>query len=129
MAEIALSDCVVRLEEGSILHLVWNHGVRIDAGNAKAAMEAVNEIADGKTYPLLVDMASTNDLSHHAREAFANPCAASRIALLGTGPVDRVIVAYQLRTGQVPCPTRFFTSRAEALGWLQDSGPSNPAES
>ncbi|WP_286179701.1 hypothetical protein [Arthrobacter sp. ISL-95] len=63
-------------------------------------------------------MAATEFLSHGAREVFAEPCAASRVALLGAGPVDHTLVEYQLSTGQVPCPTRFFTSKAEALVWL-----------
>jgi hypothetical protein len=120
MDQIALGDCVVRLERGRILHLVWNQGIRIEAGNARVAMEAVNKLADGKTYPLLVEMAGANYLSHHARDVFTEPCAASRIALLGAGPVDRVLVAYQLSTGQAPCPTRFFISKTEAMDWLQD---------
>lgn len=118
MEQIALGDSVVRLEDGRLLHLVWNHGVRIEASNARAAMDAVNEIANGLSYPLLVDMAGAAFLSRSARNVFAEPCAASRIALLGESPVDRALVDYQLQTSGVPCPTRFFTSKPDALAWL-----------
>ncbi|MEV7663019.1 STAS/SEC14 domain-containing protein [Paenarthrobacter sp. NPDC089316] len=120
MEQIELDDSVLRLEEG-LLHLVWNHGVRIEAGNARAAMDAVNELAHGHSLPLLVDMAATTFLSRGAREVFEQPCAAYRIALLGDSPVDRTVAQYQLNTSHVPCPTMFFTSRLEALAWLAEA--------
>ena len=128
MEQIDVGDSVVRLEHGRLLYLVWNPGVRIDADNARAAMDAVNKVANGQTYPLLVDMAAVTFLSRSARNVFAQPCAASRIALLGQSPVDRALVYYQLHTSPVPCPTRFFTSRSDALAWLaaKDEGASTP---
>ncbi len=120
MGQIYLSDCAVRLEGGSVLHLAWNAGTRIEAENARAALEAVNTVAGGKTYPLLVEMAEVAFLSHEARALFAQPCAASKIALLGEGPVDRILADYQLKTTPTPCSTRFFTSRTEALAWLKE---------
>jgi hypothetical protein len=45
---------------------------------------------------------------------------ASRIALLGSSPVDRIIANFTIERQTLPCPTRFFTSRDEALGWLID---------
>ena len=121
MVQIDLSDCAVRLEGGSVLHLIWNVGTRIEAENARIALEAVDTVAGGKRYPLLVEMAEASFLSHGARGVFAQPCAASRIALLGAGPVDRMLVDYQLNTGSPPCPTRFFNSKADALAWLRET--------
>lgn len=112
---------VVHLDAGQVLHLVWNPGVRIEAADAQAAMAAVNLIADGSAYPLLVDMADTEYISRQARTVFAAPCAASRIALLGASPVDRIIVDYQLGSQEPPCPTRFFTSKVEAMIWLREA--------
>ncbi|GGJ22870.1 DUF7793 family protein [Paenarthrobacter histidinolovorans] len=121
MEPIDLGDCFLRLEGGRFLHLVWRRGVRIDAPNARAAMDAVNKAANGLRYPLLVEMAGTGFVSRSAREVFAEPSAASRLALLGASPVDRALVEYQLQTSEVPCPTRFFTAVAEALAWLEEA--------
>lgn len=123
MVQLDLVDCVVRLEDGHLLHLVWNRHLRVDEGNARAAMEAVNKVANGRTYPLLVDMAAMAFLSRGARIVFSEPCAASRIALLGESPVDRALAEYQLGTSRTPCPTRFFSSRANALAWLHEGRP------
>ena len=111
---------VVGLEPPGLIHLVWDPHVRIEEADAQAAMVAVNDIADGAEYPLLVDMASTASVSRKARSVFSIPCAASRIALLGASPVDRVLANFFLGVHVAPCPTRFFTSRTEAMSWLMD---------
>ncbi|MFK0041955.1 STAS/SEC14 domain-containing protein [Paenarthrobacter sp. NPDC090517] len=118
MAETDHVDYTIQLEAGSVLLLAWAQGVRIEAGNARAAVDAVNEFAAGNRYPLLVRMANASHLSRAARDVFIEPCAASRIALLGENAVDRILVDYQLAAQPAPCPTRFFTSETEAMTWL-----------
>lgn len=83
-------------------------------------MATINEISDGSAYPMLVDMGVTRSVTRQAKSAFQIPCAASRIALLGSSPVDRIIANFTIERQTLPCPTRFFTSRDEALGWLVD---------
>jgi hypothetical protein len=108
----------VDLDDGRYIHLVWNRSVRIEEVDAHAAMASVNVIADGGEYPMLVDMATTESVSRQARAVFSIPCAASRIALLGSSPVDRVLANFFLSLHVPPCPTRFFTSRDDAMAWL-----------
>ena len=108
----------VDLEDGRYLHLVWNRSVRIEEVDAQQAMAAVNVVAAGNEYPMLVDMATTESVSRQARAVFSIPCAASRIALLGSSPVDRVLANFFLSLHVPPCPTRFFTSRDDAMAWL-----------
>ncbi|MBT2534029.1 STAS/SEC14 domain-containing protein [Arthrobacter sp. ISL-48] len=110
----------VALEADQIIHLVWRQSVRIEAVDAHAAMAAVNEAADGSEYPMLVDMATTASVSRQARAVFSIPCAASRIALLGSSPVDRVLANFFLGVHIPPCPTRFFNSRTDAMNWLME---------
>ena len=114
---------VVGLEPPGLIHLAWDADVRIEEVDAKAAMAAVNKVANGAEYPMLVDMANTRSVSRQARAVFSIPCAASRIALLGTSPVDRVLANFFLGIHIPPCPTRFFTSRADALGWVMSDKP------
>ncbi|WP_238324995.1 DUF7793 family protein [Paenarthrobacter nicotinovorans] len=119
MAEQDHCDYVIGFEPEDIMFLAWKPGVRIEAANARAAVEAVNDLAAGSRYPLLVTMAETAHLSRAARDVFVEPCAASRIALLGNNPVDRMLADYQLAVQEPPCPTQFFTSAAEARAWLR----------
>jgi hypothetical protein len=108
----------VTLENQEIIHLLWKPKVRIEASDAKAAMAAVNSVAQDLEYPMLVDMTTTESLGRQARSVFTTRCAASRIALLGTSPVDRILANWSLGIQNLPCPTRFFTSKTEAMTWL-----------
>ncbi|WOH18518.1 STAS/SEC14 domain-containing protein [Paenarthrobacter sp. GOM3] len=122
MAQAEPDDYVIQFEPDNVMSLAWKPGVRIEAGNARAAVEAVNDFAAGSRYPLLVKMANAGHLSRAARDVFVEPCAASRIALLGSNPVDRMLADYQIATHEPPCPTRFFVSEDEAMMWLKNPG-------
>lgn len=114
----------VELGADGVIRLVWKHRVTIEESDAQAAMRAVNDVGRGSEYPMLVDMASTEYVSRQARAVFSIPCAASRIALLGSSPVDRILVNFFLGVCIPPCPTRFFTSRSDAMTWLvRDHSP------
>lgn len=109
---------LVGIEPPGLIHLLWNPHVRIEEADAHAAMATVNDVAQGARYPLLVDMASVSTVTRQARAVFSIDCAATRIALLGASPVDRVLANFFLGVHIPPCPTRFFTSRTEAVTWL-----------
>lgn len=111
----------VELGPDGIIHLIWEPRVRIEVQDAQAAMAAVNRIAGDGNYPMLVDMATTENVSIQARSVFSIPCAANRIALLGASPVDRIIANFFLGVHVPPCPTRFFTSRTESMKWLRQA--------
>ena len=106
------------LQDDGVLHLQWDHRIVVEGSDAKAAMATVNEICQGTPHPMLVDMATTKSVTREARSVFSIPCDANRIALLGSSPVDSVIANFFLGLHTPPCPTRFFTSRSEALAWL-----------
>jgi hypothetical protein len=100
--------------------LVWKTRVSLEVADVKAAMAKVSE---GLARPMLVEMTDIETVSHDARAAFAIPCAASRIALLGSNAVDWMIANFR-GAHTYPCPTQFFTDRTEAMNWLlQDPLP------
>ena len=106
-------------DEGLLL-LVWPRGVKITGASARRAFDEVNRICGATRRPMLVDMATTKSVAREARAVFGEPCAASRIALLGRSPVDRVIANFTLGVSTVPCPTKFFTSRDQAMAFLRE---------
>ena len=115
-----LAVCV---DPTGVVRLSWMPGLRITGPLAADAMAAVDQLNRDKERPLLVDMTGTAALTRDARQTFANKCSASRIALLGSSAVDRVIANFALRVNAVPVPTRFFTSEPAALAWLRDGIP------
>lgn len=111
----------VELEAGGFLHLAWKPGTNLGVDDVHAAIATVNEVADGAEYPMLIDITNTQSVSRQAKSAFSTKCAASRIALLGSSPVNRVIANFAMSRRTLPCPTRFFTSHIEAMQWLLNS--------
>lgn len=107
------------LDDGGVLQLRWPRNASITEDDAEAAMHGVNQLCGQDRHPMLVDMATTEKVSRGARAVFGRPCQASRIALLGSSPVDKIMANFALGLGNRPCPTRFFTSRAEAMAWLK----------
>ncbi len=89
-------------------------------------MHMVNELCGQTERPLLVDMATTSEVSRGARAVFGRTCQASHVALLGASPVDKVIANFVLAMNKTPRPKRYFTSRTEALAWLVTSTTAEP---
>lgn len=108
----------LELDSEGLLRLTWARDASITEADAEAAMDQVNVLSGENRHPMLVDMATTSDVSRGARAVFGRPCQASRIALLGASPVDRVLANFFLGLNRLPCPTRFFTSEADAISWL-----------
>lgn len=112
------TEAELTLGTDGVLRLTWPRDAVITAGDAERAMIRVNQLCGNDRHPMLVDMATTADVSRGARAVFGRPCQASRIALLGSSPVDRVLANFFLGINSVPCPTKFFTSERDALTWL-----------
>jgi len=108
----------IEMSESGLVHLRWLPGVHVQVDDARGAMAQVNEVCQQEQHPMLVDMAAVGSVSREARAIWSIPCSASRIALLGESSVDRVLANFFLGVHIPPCPTRFFTSRSEALDWL-----------
>ncbi|WP_454700021.1 DUF7793 family protein [Arthrobacter humicola] len=116
------AKAAVELRDG-VLFLRWVRGAVIEEKDALAAMGAVSRLCQGRGHPMLVDMAATAWLSCKARKVFARRCLVTRVALLGSSPVDWAIATFFLGRCSPPWPARFFTSRAEAMTWLASSAP------
>ncbi|WP_205843760.1 hypothetical protein [Nakamurella deserti] len=118
MTSTANDDVIVTVVDDIIL-LKWTEGITITEDAARTAAAFVNRISADRRRPMIVDMTRTAAVTRQARTVFLEPGAASRIALLGTSPVDRVIANFVLGVSNLPCPTRFFTSETAARSWLR----------
>ena len=110
----------VEVDPRGIVRLSWAAGLHITERLARHAMARVDEANADRERPLLVTMAASGMLARDARIAFTRKCTASRIALLGRSPVDRVIAHFAIGVNSTPVPTRYFTSEPAAVAWLCD---------
>jgi hypothetical protein len=107
------------VEPDGLVRLLWSPGVTISGELAETAMRRVDALNGDTENPMLVVMRGTGSLSRDARMVFARRCTASRIALLGSSAVDRVVANFALGVRSQPVPTRFFTDEDLALDWLR----------
>lgn len=103
---------------GSVVYLRWARGAVVQESDARAVMARVSAMCSSRPRPMLVDINSMERVGHKARNVFAAAWPLTGIAVVGASPVDRVIVDYYVARHTPVCPTRFFTSTADALIWL-----------
>lgn len=97
----------VELDQG-LLRLVWKPGTVLLAEDVQAAMAKVNEVAGGAEYPMLIDITNTQAVTRQAKSLFSVRCAASRIALLGSSPINRVIANFAMARRTLPMSHSVF---------------------
>lgn len=104
---------------GGVLYLRWARGAPVTESDARAVMAEVSALCSGRPRPMLVDMDWMEGLQHKARNVFAAAWPLTRIAIVGSSPVDEVIVTLYLARHPPVCPTGFFTSVPDAMTWLE----------
>ncbi|WP_018773285.1 DUF7793 family protein [Arthrobacter sp. 131MFCol6.1] len=103
--------------DAGILKSLWRPGSFVDADDARDAMLAVDRISGGTPMPMLSEMTDV-EFSAAARYQFAQSRGVVAIAVLGSSTVDRVIASATSR--ETKYPHEFFTSRTDAIAWLQE---------
>ncbi len=102
---------------GGVLRLRWKQGTYIGIDVARATLETISVLGQGAKLPMLVEVQAVTH-SAAARKVIPAPVNISRMALLGSSPVDRVIAMFRLSLVQAGYPIRYFTSQAKAMEWL-----------
>lgn len=110
-----------------ILYLRWSKGAVIDEGDAAAAVAATYSLGMGGKHPMLVQMGAPVWIGCKAQDIIAGSSPVTRVALLGSSPVDRMVAHFFIGRHRPPYPARYFTSLNEALAWLRDPGQNLPA--
>jgi SpoIIAA-like len=105
---------------GGVLCLRWKRGAYIGIDVAKAAIAAISALGNGSRLPMLVEIQGVTH-SAAARKVFPDASSVSRMALLGSSPVDRVIAMFRLPLLPTGFPIRYFTSEDKAQAWLLES--------
>lgn len=109
----------VELLDG-ILYLRWNNGVAIGQDDAVAAVDATCSLGNGGKLPMLVQLGGLAWIGCNAQDVLAVSPPVTRVALLGSSPVDSMLASYFIGRHRPPYPARYFTSSDEALAWLKD---------
>ncbi|PTT68494.1 STAS/SEC14 domain-containing protein [Arthrobacter sp. HMWF013] len=102
---------------GGVLRLRWSRGAYVGIDVANTALEAIASLGQGARLPMLVEIQGVTH-SAAARKVFPAPSSISRMAILGSSPVDRVVAMFRLPLLPTGFPIKYFTSRDQAEAWL-----------
>lgn len=108
----------VWLEAPGVMRVKLPKFADVTGRHAAAAAEVVRTLAGGHRYPLLLDLTQVKSVSRKARSVYGHPKTVTAYALLGDGPVDRVLAHYFLGSSPEGLPAKFFESESDALRWL-----------
>ena len=109
----------VRMLDVGIIEIALPANQEIEGPEARVAAAAARALAAGRRMPVLLVITGVVGISIEARHVYANSLAVAAFALVGEGPVDRVIAHYLLRSKIPTIPAQFFTSETEAVEWLR----------
>lgn len=102
-----------------VIHLHWDSGPVVTEDAAQDVMARISALCTGRRRPLLVTTEWMEALGYKARNVFAANWPLTRVAVVGTSPVDEVIFVFYAARHRPVCPTQFFTSEADAMRWLK----------
>ena len=103
-----------------IFRMRWNEGVTVEEDDARRLVSALDTLGKGKPLPILISVRRIS-FTHASRKISPPASHVSRIALLGSSPVDQVIALFLFKVYQLPCPIKYFTSLRPALAWLRSN--------
>jgi hypothetical protein len=104
----------IEVRAGLLLHW-WAPSLFLTAADILASFEAYRFLSEGYVLPLVIHLQELRGISPDARDAMLEGTLTSRVALVGRGPVDRVITAFAEGSFS---DTRYFES---AELWARDA--------
>ncbi len=99
-----------------LLVLWWAPGSLLTPADVLGAYDAIRELSDGYLMPLVVHLQGLVGIAPPARALLLEASLTCRTAVVGTGPVDRVIAGF---LEQSLSETRYFDSGCEAVAWAR----------
>ena len=105
---------------GGVLHLTWQPGITVECDDASAVLSAIATLGQGNSLPMLIDIEGVTH-SAAARKVLPAPSSVTRIALLGSSPVDEVVARFRFGFMPLPFPVMYFTSSSSAMAWLLEA--------
>jgi hypothetical protein len=108
----------IRYLTDRVLFVRWPANASITDHDALAAISRIEKLASGERSPMLVDMRGMCAASSGALSKFAKHLSVTRMALVGTTPVEQTIVQFFRVVHQPAYPVSYFSQESEALAWL-----------
>lgn len=113
---------VVELKDG-VVYVRWSPGALINKTAAQDVIARANILCAGKVLPALVEFTSLKGMDRGAGEMLAREWPFRQTAIVGSSPVDEVILAFYAARHSPSYSRRFFLSVSDAMAWLAKPVP------
>ena len=111
-------------ETNKIIRFDAFEGAEQSLADAKENIDAVKQLSDGKKLGMLVNLSRSRGLGPEAREYYGSDAVRPHyraLAIMGTSPISRMLANVWFTVhGDKHCPTRVFSSDADAIAWLKE---------
>ena len=97
--------------------LWWAESSLLTRADILSFFDDLRELSDGNTLPLVMHLQGLKGYLVDARQVLMHSSLSNRVAIVGSGPVDRVIAAF-LETGYAE--TRYFECATTAEAWARE---------
>lgn len=119
MIEGQLVNLVSTVElHNAVLYVRWSLGTLISERVAAQVLAQANELCAGKPFPALVEMTGIKGMTRRAGELLSAEWQFEKTAIVGSSPVEEVIIAFYTARHSPAYPPRFFGSIKDAMAWL-----------
>lgn len=98
---------------------VLPRGADLSEAAAAQLRQQLGELAGDGRVAVVLELTGVGSVSRAARAAYAAIPSVSAWAIVGEGPVDRLLGHFLLGGEFSSVPSRYFTSDGEALDWLR----------
>jgi hypothetical protein len=108
----------VQLHDDGLLVLTLRRGISVSAELAQQIVDRLFELVGERRVVVLLKMAGVRWATADVRSIAHTFTASLAVAVLGSGPVDRVLGNFFLRIFADDGCSRYFDDEAEARSWL-----------
>ena len=120
--EISTDIANLWIDAQRIIHIRFNENPSHGIAEAKAIVEAHNQLAGGTPTCVLADIRAVKvGANREARKYYVSPESAeykTAMAMLVSSPIQRMLGNIFLKLNRPPYPTRIFNQEPAALRWL-----------
>lgn len=108
--------------DGKVIKVKMKENIEVDAEEARAHLRAASELAEGKSFPvMIIDHNFRNFISHEAREIFAHGVPKGwrkKEAIVLSSLPKRILANFYHRFHAPDNPVKIFSNEEDALKWL-----------
>lgn len=117
--KIRLRSAEIQLGDDNIIYIDILPNAELVLQDSNDIYDAVMKLAQGNLYPLMIDASSIVSMDRDARKRFSKETTVTAVGLLVETPLSKIIGNFFIGLNKTSIPFKLFTSKTDALEWLE----------